>query len=183
MNATLAAANDRELFKICFQRGASLITNACSRWFLRLALWAFLGSLATGHGFGTILGNSGIVRLVQGGVVKAFRYVAQVNGFGKPIRFAPALVSAGLAISLALDNRRRVRLRLSWGASGAGLGAALGVFSPGYYRSVFSNGDSPTFDPVAVGIGQGLTQGVVFGTLVGLLLVAMFYWSRTRSQD
>ena len=69
------------------------------------------------------------------------------------------------------------------GAFGAGLGAALGTFSPGYYRSVFSNGESPNFDPVAVGLGQALTQGVVFGTIVGLILVAMFYWSRTRSQN
>ena len=68
------------------------------------------------------------------------------------------------------------------GLLGALLGAALGSFSPGYYRSVFSNGDSPNFDPVAVGIGLGLTQGVVFGTLVGLALVAMFYWYRSRSQ-
>ena len=69
------------------------------------------------------------------------------------------------------------------GLLGALLGAALGSFSPGYYRSVYSNGDSPNFDPLAVGIGQGLTQGVVFGTLVGLALVAMFYWHRSRSQN
>lgn len=54
------------------------------------------------------------------------------------------------------------------GTIGLGLGAALGTFSPGYYRSVFSIGDSRNFDPLAVGIGHGLTLGVVFGAIVGL---------------
>jgi len=67
------------------------------------------------------------------------------------------------------------------GLIGLGIGAALGSFVPGYYRSVFFGGSDPTFDPVAVGIGQGLTQGVVFGALIGLALVAMFYWYRSRS--
>ncbi len=68
------------------------------------------------------------------------------------------------------------------GLSGVSLGAGLGAFWPGYYRSVFPNGDSPNFDPVAVGIGQGLTQGVVLGTFVGLVLVSMFYMFRLRWQ-
>jgi hypothetical protein len=67
------------------------------------------------------------------------------------------------------------------GLVGLGIGVALGSFVPGYYRSVFSNGADPNFDPVAVGIGQGLTQGVVFGGIVGLVLVAMFYWHHSRS--
>jgi hypothetical protein len=69
----------------------------------------------------------------------------------------------------------------SGGLIGLGIGAALGTFVPGYYRSVFSRGNDPNFDPIAVGIGQGLTQGVVFGGVIGLLLVAMFYWYRSRS--
>ena len=67
------------------------------------------------------------------------------------------------------------------GLIGLGIGAALGTFVPGYYRSVFSNGGDPNFDPIAVGIGQGLTQGVVLGGIIGLLLVAMFYWYGSRS--
>jgi hypothetical protein len=66
------------------------------------------------------------------------------------------------------------------GVLGLMIGAALGTFAPGYYRSVFASGNSANFDPVAVGIGQGLTQGVVFGGLIGLALVAMFYWYRSR---
>ncbi|QDV27578.1 hypothetical protein Q31a_59700 [Aureliella helgolandensis] len=76
-----------------------------------------------------------------------------------------------------------------FGAAGVGgvlgllVGAGLGTFAPGYYRSVFAGGTSPTFDPVAVGIGQGLTQGIVFGGLIGLALVAMFYWYRSHSKS
>ena len=67
-----------------------------------------------------------------------------------------------------------------FGLLGMGIGAALGLFFPGYYRSVFSSGGDPGFDPVAVGIGQGLTQGIVLGGVVGLVLVAMFYWHRAH---
>ena len=41
---------------------------------------AHLGSLATGLGLGTIFSNSGIVRFVQGGVVKTFRYPHETLG-------------------------------------------------------------------------------------------------------
>ncbi len=66
------------------------------------------------------------------------------------------------------------------GVFGLCLGAALGAFTPGYYRSMSAIGGSPDFDPVAVGIGQGLSQGAVFGAIVGLILVALFYWYRAR---
>lgn len=67
------------------------------------------------------------------------------------------------------------------GVMGLAMGAALGTFAPGYYRSLFQDGGEPHFDPVAVGIGQGLTQGTVFGGIIGLLLVAMWYWYHSRS--
>ena len=66
------------------------------------------------------------------------------------------------------------------GLTGLVIGAALGSFVPGYYRSVFPSGADPSFDPVAVGIGQGLTQGAVFGGIVGLAIVAFWYWFRSR---
>ncbi|MGL4423296.1 MAG: hypothetical protein ACRCZF_21730, partial [Gemmataceae bacterium] len=68
---------------------------------------------------------------------------------------------------------------------GAGIGWALGTYSPGYYRSVFHGGQEPWFDPVAVGVGQGLTQGVAGGVAVGLVVVALFLWadSRVRRQS
>jgi hypothetical protein len=63
---------------------------------------------------------------------------------------------------------------------GTAIGTLLGLFLPGYYRSVFGGGNMPGFDPVAVGIGQGLSQGIVFGTLVGLALVAAIAVFRSR---
>ena len=68
------------------------------------------------------------------------------------------------------------------GLIGAGIGAALGSFLPSYYRSVFSGGQTPNFDPLAVGIGQGLTQGVGGGGAVGIIIVALFYWHRGRGE-
>ena len=64
---------------------------------------------------------------------------------------------------------------------GLGVGAAIGRFAPNYYRSIFSNGGDPSFDPMAVGVGLGLTQGAGLGTLAGLILVALYYWYRTRT--
>lgn len=66
------------------------------------------------------------------------------------------------------------------GVLGLAIGAALGSFIPDYYRSVFSGGDAPHFNPLAVGIGQGFTQGVVFGGVIGLVLVFMFYRHQAR---
>ena len=68
------------------------------------------------------------------------------------------------------------------GIFGLVIGASLGTLLPSYYQSVFANGGSPEFDPVAVGIGQGLTQGIAGGAAIGLLLVAMYYWYRSRKQ-
>jgi hypothetical protein len=68
------------------------------------------------------------------------------------------------------------------GLAGLGIGAALGQAVPGYYRSVFPNGTDQHFDPIAVGIGQGLTQGVVFGAFVGMFLVGVYYWRNRSSQ-
>ena len=65
---------------------------------------------------------------------------------------------------------------------GAGVGWALGMYAPGYYRSVFQGGNEPWFDPVAVGLGQGLTQGVAGGVVVGLVVVALLIWRDSRLQ-
>lgn len=63
---------------------------------------------------------------------------------------------------------------------GGGIGYALGKLAPGYYRSVFVGGNEPSFDPVAVGIGQGITQGAAGGIVVGLALVVLFIWRDVR---
>ena len=64
--------------------------------------------------------------------------------------------------------------------AGTAIGFCLGKFAPGYYRSVFWAGQLQDFDPVAVGIGQGLTQGLAFGAIVGIALVAVLCWYHTR---
>src|SRR5436190_1968579 len=50
-------------------------------------------------------------------------------------------------------------------------GFALGTFAPGYYRGVFASGSDPTFKPVEVGLGLGISQGLMGGALIGVLLV------------
>jgi len=59
---------------------------------------------------------------------------------------------------------------------GGGIGYGLGKLSPEYYQSVFERGNEQSFDPVAVGLGQGVTQGAVGGIVVGLVLVVLFVW-------
>ena len=66
------------------------------------------------------------------------------------------------------------------GGLGMGLGAIIGNLFPGYYRDVFASGSSPGFDPVAAGMAAGLTQGVTGGAIIGLALVALFYWFRIK---
>jgi hypothetical protein len=67
-------------------------------------------------------------------------------------------------------------------AIGAGIGYALGMLAPEYYRSVFWSGWEPGFDPVRVGVGQGLTQGTAGGVVVGLGVVALLCWREVRLQ-
>jgi len=66
------------------------------------------------------------------------------------------------------------------GLAGLGLGAMMGSIAPDYYRTVFNQGDNPAFNPVALGMGQGLGQGIGFGGILGVALVALFYWYRSR---
>jgi hypothetical protein len=65
---------------------------------------------------------------------------------------------------------------------GATVGYGLGKINPSYYRSVFRNGREAGFDPVSIGVGQGLTQGTAGGVVVGLALVALLSWRETRRQ-
>jgi hypothetical protein len=65
-------------------------------------------------------------------------------------------------------------------AIGVSLGYALGTLAPGYYRTVFRSGREPWFDPVSVGVGEGLTQGTAGGAGVGLAVVALLCWREVR---
>lgn len=66
------------------------------------------------------------------------------------------------------------------GAVGTAIGYGLGRFNPGYYRAVYVNGKDPEFDPIAVGVGLGLTQGTAAGVVIGLALVALLCWQDIR---
>jgi hypothetical protein len=68
--------------------------------------------------------------------------------------------------------------------AGGGIGYALGVFAPGYYRGVSASGREPWFNPVEVGIGLGLCQGMIFGAIIGAVVVlAVALASRYRGEE
>jgi hypothetical protein len=57
-------------------------------------------------------------------------------------------------------------------AVGGGLlGLALALATPSYYRVVFCIEDDPSFNPVQVGLGLGITQGAVAGLVIGCVVV------------
>lgn len=62
------------------------------------------------------------------------------------------------------------------------IGGLIGAIAPGYYRSVFSAGSSPDFNPVGIGLAMGLGQGAVFGGVIGLALIVIMYWFRGRTE-
>jgi hypothetical protein len=72
---------------------------------------------------------------------------------------------------------------VGFGAAGAGIGSALGVVAPSYYRGVFANGNEPGFDPIQVGLGLGLSQGSICGVLVGMVVVLAVSFSRGRPAE
>src|SRR4051812_18099111 len=69
---------------------------------------------------------------------------------------------------------------LAFAAGGGLTGYTLAVLLPAYYRGVFRGGREPGFDPVAVGLGLGVTQGAVCGVLVGAVVVLAVAWYNSR---
>jgi hypothetical protein len=64
--------------------------------------------------------------------------------------------------------------------AGTLVGYGLGTFLPGYYRGVFLGGRQPDFNPVDVGIGLGCSEGLMLGVVVGLVVVVVLAWCRSR---
>ena len=64
---------------------------------------------------------------------------------------------------------------------GAAVGATLGTVAPGYYRAVFRGGNSPEFQPLAVGVGLGTIQGIGVGVVLSIIVIALFAWRDVRS--
>lgn len=104
----------------------------------------------------------------------------------------PAVVTCALAQACCLpltEGERMTTLRafLIIAASAAActalgglLGYVLGTQAPGYYRSIFAGGDDPRFDPAEVGLGLGVTQGAIAGLVVGIAVVLIVAWYRSR---
>jgi len=63
---------------------------------------------------------------------------------------------------------------------GAGLGYAIGEFTPDVYRVMFSHPAAPEFSPVQLGIALGFCQGLVGGTFLGLVVIAILTWREVR---
>ena len=59
----------------------------------------------------------------------------------------------------------------AFGIAGGLIGAVIGSLAPSYYRTVFSSGGNPDFDPLQIGVGLGTSQGLVIGTAVAVALV------------
>jgi len=69
------------------------------------------------------------------------------------------------------------------GALGCLGGYLLGKFNPGYYRAVFHGGERPDFDPIAVGVGLGLSQWAAAGAVLGVVLVLVLTWYDLRCRQ
>ncbi len=68
------------------------------------------------------------------------------------------------------------------GVAGMIIGGCLGALLPNYYRSAMPRGGEAGFDPLAIGIGQGLTQGTVFGGLMAVLILGLYLWHQRKQR-
>lgn len=63
---------------------------------------------------------------------------------------------------------------------GGVIGFATGILMPEYFQSLQNPTAQSEFDPVAVGIGQGLIGGFITGTVAGLLMASIAMWREVR---
>lgn len=68
----------------------------------------------------------------------------------------------------------------AFATAGGFIGFAVGKLIPGYYRSIYLNGNSPDFNPTDVGIGCGISAGLIMGIIVGLGVVFIVTWHQVR---
>ena len=66
---------------------------------------------------------------------------------------------------------------------GGVVGLILGKYLPNYYKYIFRDGDDTEFDPLAVGVGQGLTQGITAGAIIAVILLVVMVWHDVRTGD
>ena len=62
-------------------------------------------------------------------------------------------------------------LSVTFSILGGYIGYFLGKNYPGYYRSVFRNGNHPNFDPIGVGVAQGVGQGFFGGAIAAIIVI------------
>ena len=70
---------------------------------------------------------------------------------------------------------------IAFACVGAIIGATIGTFAPGYYRTVFRHADLTNFNPMQVGIGLGVTQGFSAGIAISLAVLALLAWRDARA--
>jgi len=62
------------------------------------------------------------------------------------------------------------------------VGFCLGRFLPNYYRIIFRSGGDVDFDPLAIGVGQGLTQGLTAGAMIGVVVLTVMVWHDVKTR-
>ena len=75
-----------------------------------------------------------------------------------------------------------ISLSITFSILGGAIGYIIGSKFPQYYKSVFFNGQSSDFDPIAVGIGQGISQGFIGGVIAALITIFVISKSK-QNQD
>ena len=93
----------------------------------------------------------------------------------RPDRVAPADTRLTVVKAVATV----VATSIGFGIAGAGIGAILGQFTPGFFR-LLPIPDVEYIDPLELGIGLGLFNGVTWGLVVGVLVVFIVAWKESR---
>ena len=66
------------------------------------------------------------------------------------------------------------------GLGGLGVGLLIGTVFPEFYRATISAARQPGFNFAAFGAGLGMIQGFGVGLVVGVFIVAILCWYRSR---
>jgi len=74
-----------------------------------------------------------------------------------------------------------VGIGVAGGVSGAGLGWAIGYFTPTAYHAMLPAAAMTNADPIHIGIALGLAQGLLVGVAVGVILTALVTWYEIRT--
>jgi hypothetical protein len=72
---------------------------------------------------------------------------------------------------------------LAFAVGGGLIGYGLGAFAPDYYHSTFGHGPQVQLNPVALGLGLGVTQGLICGLVAGSVVVLAVAWANSRQVE